>query len=100
MPGGRRRIDIRAIYVGRTERPYEFWRGINPAAMIALAAGCCTYVSLLNPLTYQSRGPYEYVSASLPAAAVAALVYFLASQFVIHAGRGGYHKGQRASHER
>jgi nucleobase:cation symporter-1, NCS1 family len=61
--------------------------------MLALAAGCCTYVSLLNPLTYQSRGPYAYVTASLPAAGVAAMVYFLASLFVIRAGRGGYHNG-------
>jgi NCS1 family nucleobase:cation symporter-1 len=50
-------------------------------------------VSLLNPLTYQSRGPYAYLTASLPAAAVAALIYLLASAFVIRAGRGGYHKG-------
>jgi nucleobase:cation symporter-1, NCS1 family len=88
----RRRIDIRAIYDHRPERPYYFWRGINPAAMLALAAGCCTYVILLNPLSYQSRGLYAYVTASLPAAAAAALVYFLASLLVIRAGRGGYRK--------
>jgi NCS1 family nucleobase:cation symporter-1 len=89
----RRRIDIRAIYEVQAGRPYYFWRGINPAAILALAAGCCTYVSLLNPLTYHSRGPYAYMTASLPAAAAAALVYLLASVFVIRAGRGGYHKG-------
>jgi len=66
---------------------------INPAAMLALAAGCCTYVSLLNPLTFQSRGPYAFVSASLPAAGVAALVYYRASLRVIRTGRGGYNQG-------
>jgi nucleobase:cation symporter-1, NCS1 family len=84
----RRRIDIRAIYSDRPD--YVFWRGINPAALLALAAGCCTYVLLLNPLTYRSSDLYAYVTASLPAAAAAALVYFLAGLLVIRAGRGGY----------
>ena len=89
----RRHIDRRAIYFDAAGRPYYFWRGINPAAMLALAAGCCTYMSLLNPLTFQSRGPYAFVSASLPAAGVAAMVYYLGSLWVIRAGRGGYKKG-------
>jgi nucleobase:cation symporter-1, NCS1 family len=86
----RGRIDIRAIYVTGPERPYYFWRGINPAAMTALAAGCLTYVVLLNPLEFSSAALYPCLTASLPAAAAAALVYFLGSQLVIRAGRGGY----------
>jgi nucleobase:cation symporter-1, NCS1 family len=86
----RRRIDIRAIYVADPGRPYYFWRGINPAAMIALAAGCCAYVALLNPLTYRSGALYPYVTASLPAAGTAALVYYLVSRWVIRARLGGY----------
>ncbi len=42
----RRRIDIRAIYADEPGGAYYFWRGINPAALLALAAGCCTYVLL------------------------------------------------------
>jgi NCS1 family nucleobase:cation symporter-1 len=86
----RGRIDIRAIYVDMPQRSYYFWRGINPAAMIALAAGCITYIVLLNPLTYDSATLYPYLTASLPAAGAAALTYFLGSLFVIRAGRGGY----------
>jgi len=83
-----RRIDIRAIYGGRDD--YVFWGGINPAAIIALAAGCLAYVWLLNPLSYRSNSLYAYVTASLPAAAAAALVYSLAGWLVIRARRGGY----------
>jgi len=90
----RRRIDIRAIYADQPGQPYYFWRGVNPAAMLALAVGCCTYIALLNPLTYQSRGLYAYLTASLPSVAAAALVYFLAGRLVIRAGRGGYRKTQ------
>jgi nucleobase:cation symporter-1, NCS1 family len=93
----RRRIDIRAIYSDRPD--YAFWGGINPAAILALAAGCSTYVLLLNPLTYRSSTLYAYITASLPSAAAAALIYFLAGLLVIRAGRGGY-KDERASYER
>ena len=86
----RRRIDIRAIYTDRPAQPYYFWRGFNPAALLALAAGCGTYIALLNPLSYQSAGLYAYATASLPSVAAASGVYFLASSFVIRAGRGGY----------
>ena len=86
----RGRIDIRAIYMDAPHGPYYFWRGINPAAMVALAAGCVTYITLLNPLSYHSAGPYPYLTASLPSAAAAAFAYFLVSLLVIRAGRGGY----------
>jgi nucleobase:cation symporter-1, NCS1 family len=86
----RGRIDIRAIYGGAPEQAYYYWKGINPAAMFALAAGCLTYVTLLNPLTYESMELYPYVTASLPSATAAALVYFLGSRLVMRAGRGGY----------
>ena len=58
--------------------------------LFALAAGCITYTVLLNPLTYASAEFYPYVTASLPAAAAAGLVYFLCSRLVIRARRGGY----------
>ena len=86
----RRRIDIRAIYADQPGRPYTFWRGFNPAALAALAAGCSAYIGLLNPLSYRSSALYPYLTASLPAVAVAALVYFLGGLLVMLARRGGY----------
>jgi nucleobase:cation symporter-1, NCS1 family len=86
----RRRLDIRALYTDRPGGSYAFWGGVNPAALVALAAGCATYVALLNPLSYRSSAWYPYLTASLPAAAAAALVYFLAGWLVIRARRGGY----------
>jgi NCS1 family nucleobase:cation symporter-1 len=86
----RGRIDIRAMYTDAPGRPYHFWGGVNPAAMIALAAGCLTYVALLNPLSYDSTALYPYLTASLPSAAAAGLIYFLGSLIVMRAGRGAY----------
>ena len=86
----RRRLEVRALYDARAGRSYYFWHGVNPAALAALASGCATYVLLLNPLTYRSSAWYPHLTASLPAAACAALVYFLAGLLVMRAGRGGY----------
>jgi nucleobase:cation symporter-1, NCS1 family len=84
----KRRIDIRAIYTGPR---YRFWSGINPAAIAGMLVGFGVYTYLLNPLTYASRWPYQYLTASLPTALSAALVYWLITRLlVIPARRGGY----------
>ena len=83
-----RRIDIRAIYTGPR---YRFWAGINPAAVVAMLVGFGVYTYLLNPLTYASRWPYQYLTASLPTALAAALIYWLVTRLlIIPARRGGY----------
>ena len=79
-----------------TFTPYYFWRGINPAAMVALAAGCATYVTFLNPLSFASAPLYPFLTASLPAAGAAAAVHFLGTLILVRAGRGGYSHGQAA----
>jgi NCS1 family nucleobase:cation symporter-1 len=86
----RGRIDIRAIYSDQPQHAYYFWRGINPAAIAALTAGCVTYVVFLNPLSYGSTALYPYLTASLPATAASGLIYLFGSRLVIRAGRGGY----------
>ena len=86
----RRRIDIRAIYLDGRGTPYFYWHGVNVCAIVALAAGCGAYIGLLNPLTYESFGPYRMITASLPATCVAALVHVLLSRLVRRAGLGGY----------
>jgi NCS1 family nucleobase:cation symporter-1 len=87
----RREINIRAIYVGTPGSAYRFWGGINPASLIAMAAGCGTYLYLLNPLTYVSRSPYDITTASLPAVVIAGIVHVLATKLIVKsAGKGGY----------
>ena len=73
----KRRISIRSIFSNGDHSGYWFSGGFNIAAIVAMIAGCGTYRYLLNPITYESHAPYEYVTASLPAAIVAGLVYAL-----------------------
>ncbi|CAA9353674.1 MAG: hypothetical protein AVDCRST_MAG36-2155 [uncultured Nocardioidaceae bacterium] len=87
----RQRISLRGIYDPEATGPYAYWGGINPAAVLAMAAGVATYLYLLNPLSYAVREPFSYVGASIPAAAVAAVVHLVLTQLVVRrAGRGGY----------
>jgi NCS1 family nucleobase:cation symporter-1 len=91
----RRRIDIGAIYDTGSDAPYRFWGGFNPAALAAMAAGVVVYIYLLDPLTYVSRWPYQYVTASLPTALLSALVYWLVTRRWVQArGWGGYRTGR------
>ncbi len=86
-----RRIDIRAMFVGGEGSTYRFWAGFNPAALLAMAAGCGTYLYLLNPLTYVSHGTYDYTTATLPTLVVAGLVHVIVTRLVVKpAGKGGY----------
>lgn len=87
----RRRVDVRAIFDRGPGGRYYFWKGVNPAAIAALAVGCGLYVYLLNPITYSSHDPYQFVTASLPSALMSAIVYVIVTRLVvIPHGRGGY----------
>jgi nucleobase:cation symporter-1, NCS1 family len=85
------RINIRAIYLQGPDTPYAYWSGFNPAAVLGMAAGFATYLYLLNPVSYASHSPYEYMTASLPTAFMGGLVYWLVTVFVVKpAGKGDY----------
>jgi nucleobase:cation symporter-1, NCS1 family len=87
----RQRVDIRGMFRPGPGTPYHFWGGINPVGFLSLVAGFVTYVYLLNPVSYVSHDPYEYVSASIPSAVVAAIVYAAFTRLLIlPARRGGY----------
>ena len=56
-----------------------------------MIVGCSSYIYLLNPITYESHGPFRFLTASLPSTLLAAVVYLAVTRlFVIPAGRGGY----------
>lgn len=87
----RRRISIRGIYCAGPDSPYHYVLGVNPVAVVAMAAGIAAYVYLLNPVTYDSRIPYPLVSASVLSAVLAGAVFWgLTRLFVKPSGQGGY----------
>ncbi len=85
------RLNVRALYQRSPDSDYAYWGGFNPAAVLAMVAGFLTYLYLLNPISYESHSPYEYLTASLPTAVVSALVYLVVTALVVKpAGKGGY----------
>lgn len=87
----RQRLSIRGIFTTGEASPYHYWGGFNPAAILAMAAGFFTYLYLLNPITYASRTPYEFMTAALPTALVSGIVYWVATVVLVKpAGKGGY----------
>lgn len=85
------RINIRGVYESGAGTPYHYWGGFNPAAILAMAAGFATYLYLLNPVSYVSHSPYEFLTASLPTAVVGGLVYLLLTLAIVKpAGKGDY----------
>ena len=89
----RRRLDVAAMYDTGAGGPYWYWRGFNPAALAAMLVGLGVYIFLLNPLTYESRWPYQYLTASLPTALVSALVYWVFTRTLVWPRRlGGYRR--------
>jgi NCS1 family nucleobase:cation symporter-1 len=87
----RHRISLRGIYQEGPNSPYHYWGGFNPAALLGMAGGFITYLYLLNPVTYASRWPYEYLTASLPTALVGGIVYLIVTLLVVKpAAKGDY----------
>lgn len=85
------RLDVRAMFERSAGGKYHFWAGFNPAAVVALAIGCACYVYLLNPITYRSHTPYQFMTASIPTTLLSAVVYIIVTRMaVIPSGRGGY----------
>lgn len=87
----RQRLALRDLYLPDARSAYWFWRGFNPAAIVALAAGGIVYALLLNPVTYEPAGWFRWLTASMPAFAVAALAHYALSKlFVVRGPMGAY----------
>lgn len=89
----RQKISIRGLYTSGPDAPYSYWFGLNPAAILGMAAGVVTYLYLLNPISYAIKEPFPLVGASLPSAVVAGVVFALVTLLLVKPmGKGGYKK--------
>lgn len=75
--GGRYLVTVHFDSIGRTCCSSSTRGGANPAGIAGFAAGAATYIYLLDPVDYTTPAPYQYLSATLPAAFVAGLVFWL-----------------------
>jgi NCS1 family nucleobase:cation symporter-1 len=61
---------------------YAFPAGVNWAGLVALLLGAAFYLWLYNPITLETHAAFSAITASLPAAAVAALTYLLLTRLL------------------
>jgi NCS1 family nucleobase:cation symporter-1 len=87
----RQTLDAHGLYDRTRAGAYRYWAGFNPVGFVSFAAGVVVYLYLLDPVTYSSRTPFEFLGASIPSVFVAGLVYYVGTRLVlVPARRGGY----------
>lgn len=79
----RRRVSLRALYDPSPEGEYYYWRGVNPVALVSMVCGFALYVYLLDPLTYRSHWPFEFMTASVPTVVASGTLYWLLSKLFL-----------------
>ena len=81
------------LYESQTGSAYYFIGGINPVAFIAVIVGIFIYTNLLHPVSYESGALFKYISASIPALMVSAVLYFILTKlFCVKTNIGSYKK--------
>ena len=96
----RRRIELRSLYDDDPASAYGFWNHFNPAAIVGLVVGFFVYLLILNPQTLESRGAFEYLTASLPSLVSGALVHLVLTKLVVQPlGWGGYGEVRRRAQQ-
>ncbi len=87
----RQQYDVRSLYIHDKSSKYYFLGGFNIVGFAAFASGIAVYLYLLDPITYTFRFPFQYLTASFPAAIVSGLVYVVGTVvFLRPRGMGGY----------
>lgn len=87
----RQRLDLPAIFNGEEGSPYDFWRGWNLAAYLAIAVGVGVYLWLLNPVSLRYGDAFPYLTASVPSLLAAGAAHLvLTTLWVRRSRRGGY----------
>lgn len=89
----RQRLDMRALYAPGPGHDYDFWRGFNPAGLIALLIGVVVYTAIFNPQSLAHASIFVWITASIPSCASAALAHVLLTRLIVQPrGWGGYSK--------
>lgn len=73
----RQRVSLRDLYRPGRASAYHFNGGVNWAGMVAVVVGAAFYLWIYNPITLETHPLFSYTTASLPAALVGGVVYFV-----------------------
>ncbi len=91
-------LHLKSVYDSSPGSKYYFWRGINPAAFVAVAIGSIVYwIFLLDPISYAPQSAlFKWTTASIPSFLVSGVLYWTLTRLVvIPLGKGGYERYER-----
>lgn len=78
-------LHVPSLYRSDERSDYWYKSGFNVVGLFALACGSSTYILLLDPLTFVPNSDlFQYTTATLPAAAVGGLVYWIGARTVLN----------------
>lgn len=84
-------IDVPELFKPAGKGSYGFHGGVNLGALIAMVAGISMFMYLYNPITLETREPFTFVTASIPAVLVAGVVHAVATHLLYRRrGDGGF----------
>jgi NCS1 family nucleobase:cation symporter-1 len=96
----RQHLNLRHLYAAEERSPYRFWKGFNPAAVVALVVGFAVYVVVFNPQTLANTTFFTFATASLPSCLLAGLVHYVLTRVLAaRLGWGAYPKGNERKTE-
>ena len=73
----RQRIDIWSIFDDEPGGAYYYTHGFNWPALISLVSGQAVYFFLYDPLSHEAHTMFRFLTASLPACVVPAILYWV-----------------------
>ncbi|WP_397537181.1 purine-cytosine permease family protein [Rummeliibacillus pycnus] len=76
----KQKISLRELY--NLKGDYNYYKGVNPSAVIAISMSTIVYWSLYNPLTMESSKLFLHLSAGLPTYFVALVTYYISAKYV------------------
>jgi NCS1 family nucleobase:cation symporter-1 len=76
----KQRVSLMDLY--NQKGAYQYWKGVNPSAMISLIVGTVVYWSLYNPLADDAHHLFHFISAGLPTYVVSGVCYYICASYV------------------
>lgn len=84
-------VSVRSLYASGREDPLRFTGGVNIAALVAVAISSAFYLWIYNPITLETLPIFQYTTATLPAVALAMVVYLgLSWLLYVRGGKNEY----------
>ncbi len=78
----RQRVSVRDLYLHGRASAYHFSGGVNWAGMGAVAVGAAFYLGIYNPITLETHPLFSFITASIPAAFVGGVVYYVLATLI------------------